>query len=303
MQMQEMMYAVSVAHHQSFTKAAEALFVSQPALSQAIRRLEKRLGVKLFVREPNSVYPTEAGLVFVREAEQILRMTDRLSETMRMYLHTQELNIGISSFYGEHYLPKIIPEFHALCPDVKLVITEDVSAQLEILAEENRVDVSLVPFPLSVTSLACRILKEEQIYLALPHDHPYAATHPAMTEVHINDFRNERWILSKKTQRITQTAMRFFEAAGFDPNIVYETLNWATILNMIHIGEGIGFIPDVILDSAEQSGVVCYRLAGGWGQRNYAAIYREEHPKRKEIQLFIEACIRVFRGGNDEDLS
>ena len=294
MQMQELIYAAALARYQSFTKAAEALFVSQPALSQAIRRLEERLGVKLFVREPSCVYMTEAGEVFVREAEQILRMTDRLTETMRTYQQTKELNIGISAFYGEHYLPKIIPVFHALCPDVKLVITEDVSHQLELHAEENRVDVSLVPFPLSVTTLACRILKEEQLYLALPQDHPYAKTHPPMTEVHLNDFRDERWILSKKTQRITQTAMRFFDVAGFAPNIVYETLNWATILNMICVGEGIGFIPDVVLESAEQRGVVCYRLAGDCGQRNYAAVYREDNPRRREILLFIDACSRVL---------
>ena len=126
MQLQEMRYAVAVMEHRSFTKAADALFVSQPALSQSIGRLEHELNTILFIRDRNHLYPTQAGILFVEEAKRILQMADDLRETMRGLCRTTTLSVGISNYYGQHYLPKIVPRFHEQCPEINVTFTEEI---------------------------------------------------------------------------------------------------------------------------------------------------------------------------------
>ena len=294
MQLQEMRYAVAVMEHRSFTKAADALFVSQPALSQSIGRLEHELNTILFIRDRNHLYPTQAGILFVEEAKRILQMADDLRETMRGLCRTTTLSVGISNYYGQHYLPKIVPRFHEQCPEINVTFTEEISLTLETLTVDKRLDLAMVPFPIMKEELQSSVLKEEELYLALPEFHPWAQTHEPLTMVSLSDFKDDGWVFLNKKQRVAALAYQLCEVAGFSPRVTFETMNWDTVINMISIGMGIGFVPDVILPLSDMQKIRCYRIAGGIAHRSYAAVWRADSPKLREIDCYIKACQSVF---------
>ena len=71
-------------------------------------------------------------------------------------------------------------------------------------------------------------------------------------------------------------------------------MNWDTVINMISIGMGIGFVPDIILPLSDTQKIRCYRIAGGIAHRSYAAVWRADSPKLREIDCYIKACQSVF---------
>ena len=294
MQLQEMRYIVTLAEQKNFSRAAKILYVSQPALSQAIKRLEERLGVTLFVREVNNAYPTEAGSFAVKHAKTILEMTDYLTEGLNQFRDVNCLHIGISNNYNKYYLPKIIPTFKAMRPDIKVDITEEKSQILEQMTNEGKLDLCMLPSPFFYPELEHTVIKKEEILLALPSEHPYNHSHPSGTQVDLLDFRNENWIFLNRTHRFTRIALHICDVVGFQPNIIFESTSMDTVVNMIRVGEGIGFVADAVSFINPPDGIRFYHIAGEEVYRDYAVIYKKSAAKIREIQDFIHACRTVF---------
>ena len=169
MQLRDIQYAVTIAQESSFSKAAQSLFISQPALSQSIKRLESELGVPLFIRENNSVRLTAAGKIFVSDGVEILHMSNTLRTKMADIINLRDchLKIGISTFYSNCYLPKIIPAFQSQYPSVHLEIIEETSNVLEELASDGKIDFCMIPGPLDSKQLEAQVIYQEQILMAL----------------------------------------------------------------------------------------------------------------------------------------
>jgi len=296
MQLQEMRYVVTLAEQKSFSKAAKILYVSQPALSQSIKRLEEQLGVTLFVREVNNVYPTEAGSFAVKHAKTILEMTDYLKDGLNQFRDVNCLHIGISTNYNKYYLPKIIPLFKTMCPDVKIEITEEKSQTLEQMTKEGKLDLCMLPSPFIYPELEHTVIKKEEILLALPTDHPYNRSHPSDTHVNLLDFKDENWIFLNRTHRFTMIALHICDVVGFHPNIIFESTSMDTVVNMIRVGEGIGFVADAVSFINPPDGMRFYHITGEEVYRDYAVVYQESSAKLREIQDFIRVCRTVFRG-------
>ena len=121
-QIREMVRAVM--QEKNFSRAAEKLYISQPALSQAIKRLEQEYHIVLFTRGSNSTNPTSAGQHFLEYGENVLHAHEILENKMSQLSseHEECLSIGVSQFYGCHHLSRFLPVFQARCPSVTILI-------------------------------------------------------------------------------------------------------------------------------------------------------------------------------------
>lgn len=300
MQLNDIRYAIAVAECKSFSKAASKLFITQPALSQSIKRFENELGVRLFVRELNNVYPTEAGKLLINKGRQIIALVDELSVNLKLYGSPNTLRIGISTFYSKYYLPKIVPVFKERHPDIAVSITEDISIKLEYMLADNQLDLCMVPFPLSNESFSYTILKNEEIYLALPQNHSYNINRTTADPVNLLDFEHDKWIFLNKSQRFTVMGYALFESAGFTPDIIFESMNWDTVHSMIDIGEGIGFVPDTVIDTYlnKRHRPIYYHINDKHNHRIYAAVYNPNSYNIKHILDFAETAKQKISAGN-----
>jgi DNA-binding transcriptional LysR family regulator len=185
-------YFVAVAEELHFGRAAERLFIAQPALSQQIRKLEEELGVALFERDRRHVGLTPAGEALLPEAHAAVEQVDRALAVGRRYRSGRigRLDIGCTPGAVGGLMGQIVRAFQGAHRDVKLELHHysfsDVSAGLR----NGEVDAAFVRLPLSVPDLRYRILVVEPRVVALPPEHPLATR----TELALAELLDEPWI-------------------------------------------------------------------------------------------------------------
>lgn len=297
MELTHMLYVVTAARLNSFTKAAQQLFISQSALSQSVKRLEDELGTSLFIRDKNKVTLTPAGEFFVSEAEKILEQSRTLRDHVSEMSENDriQINCGISTFYSKYYLPKILPVVKNDLPNVKLNIVEDISWNLEEMVLGKVLDFCLVPKPLGHNGLNSNLLVMEKILLAFPPEHELLKKYPPSKRVPLSEVRNEPFIFLRARQRFTKMGMSMCEEAGFVPNIVYETMSWDTVDAIIAKGMGIGFVPDVVQNIKSPQKPVYRRILTDNDTREYVLAYRSDRVQTdvtKKLIVLIEKAMR-----------
>ena len=295
MQLRDIQYVVTLAETLNFSKAAKALFISQPALSQSIRRLEDELGVTLFSRRNNAVELTRAGELFLEDGQKILQLSSHLKRQMEdiQKLKQGKLCIGITSLFGRFYFPKIYQVFRKLYPGVEILISEDTSENLAALILRGKIEFAILPLPLLSESLAYEPIVEEETLLAVPPGHPINRHMPEppqgeFNSVDIGQFQNDDFIMLYPGQRIRTLCIHACREAGFEPHIVFETRNTDTVCGLVSAGMGVGFIPETISRTqSEQCRAVFYRIREMKANRKMVAAYHRTDGLSCSAQEFI----------------
>lgn len=302
MDLKDILYVSTIAKTNSFTKASEQLHISQPALSQIIKRLERDLHVSLFDRERNSIKLTKAGEIFVEDGAEILRLSNSLENKMVNFSRTEKdvLRLGISIFYSKYHLPHIIPAFKKTYTNIDIELIEDISFKLEQHVLDDAVDICMVPFPLEHKGLDYEILYHEQILFAMPKNyHLMYKTKPTNSKglpfIDLRAAKNEPFVFLKK-QRFTTMGLELCKTAGFTPDIVYETTNWDTVNSLIASGMGVGLVPEIFADNLLPPDIcpAYFRILGQNSTRPYVLAYKKKSLLSPKIKGFIEICKEVF---------
>lgn len=205
-------YLKRIAYHQNLSVAAEELYVSQPALSKYLNRLEEKIGVCLVDRTTKPLRVTEAGKIFlsyVEEYEQLLRSLT--VEMSRFSQHQYHFSIGITTWRGTTILPKVYSSFKASHPQYDLEFREAVGDTLLKLLDDRRIDFCLmnISYQTDAKNFEWLLLDEEEIRLVMRKDHPFLARFPEYanpdTAVDLEKVQNESFILLLPTQQLTQS--------------------------------------------------------------------------------------------------
>lgn len=300
-QLFEMKYVVMLATFGNFTKAAKALYISQPSLSLAIKKLEGKLGMPLFDRQAGSLRLTSEGEYFVREATNLLSMSETFEKNMQNLISNakKSINFGISPFYGRYYLPKLISKFKQECPTVDVSIMEHSSVELEIAVLENNIDFCFLPLPLKNKALKYKPVFEEHIYIAVPRDCTLVPKLPPIIGseipvVKLDIFRNMPFVFLKDKQRFTATGEAICEEYGFKPNIVFKSDDWDTIDAMISRGLGIGFVPEVLVNINDSDKPLYYRFSSMQNKRQYVMAYKNPQKITSEVEKLIQIMSTIL---------
>ena len=149
MDSRDLTYVLTVRDTQNFSKAAQRLFISQPSLSQYIRRLEQRLGEPIFFRDKAQVMLTPFGEVYAREAEKLLDCIHQMEETLHLAKERNRsmIRVGISQSYSKSFVPAIIKIVHKLRPDSDVAFVDGISTLLEKEILEGRISFGIFPGP------------------------------------------------------------------------------------------------------------------------------------------------------------
>ncbi|WP_035154274.1 LysR family transcriptional regulator [Cohnella thermotolerans] len=292
MELRLLQYVIQIAAERNFSRAAEKLHIAQPSLSQQLSKLEKELGVLLFKRSTNSVELTHAGAVFVEKAQRIVDMTEQLRREMEDIadLRKGRIVIGSLPMTGAHVLPDVLTAFRSVYPQIELALVEETSSQLEQLTASGGIDVCLLSLPLVEPSLAYEPIIEEEIFLAVPPDHPLARR-PASQTVPIAELKDEPFVLLKKGQGFRAIAHSLCEGAGFSPRAVFESGNIETVQSLVAAGMGVAFVPQMVARSPVNGHAPVYVRLEGNPTRTLVIAYR----KGRYLSNAAEAFIATFR--------
>jgi DNA-binding transcriptional LysR family regulator len=241
-ELRHLRYFKAVAEEQSFTGAAQRLHLAQPALSQQIRQLEERLGVRLLERVPR-VALTPAGASLLESAQRILRDVQLAAETAARVAAGQRavLDVAIASSAALTRLPSVIKEFCNAHPEADVRLHEMHSAEQVDALKRGALDLAVMREPTTEASLTSVELVREPFVLVLPPRHPllrYRA--PALGRCASDAFvlfpRRVAPALFDQIQTICREA-------GFSPRVASEASEWHTIVALVAAGMGISIAP------------------------------------------------------------
>jgi DNA-binding transcriptional LysR family regulator len=261
MELKHLTSFIAVAEQLSFVRAADRLYLSQPALTGQIQRLEEELGVQLLVRNRRTVKLTDAGSVFLAEARATLSRARLAAERAQKAARGEigRLRIGFVSSAVLETVPNIVVAFRKQYPEVTLdLMNLRTTSQVKKLIDKT-LDIGFLRLPLSNEQLRTTVIHREPFTLVLPKGHPRARD----KQVHIANLRNESFVAYGR-----RWAPGFFDSVvqmcvkeGFSPNIVQETGEMYTAIALIAAGAGIAILPKSVV-LAQSKNIVMKPLAG-----------------------------------------
>ena len=243
MELRSLHYFIAVAETLNFSRAAERLYMAQPPLSQQIQRLEKEIGVQLFVRTKRSVRLTAAGEVFLQEAYRTLAQVEQAVHSAQQADHGEigQLAIGFvgSSAYG--VLPAIILAFRERFPHVELILRELTTVEQVQALHNEQIQIGFLRPPILNATLQHLTVQQEPFLVALPVKHSLATTSP----VPLAALANESFILvpAKLAPGLSHQMMEMCLQAGFQPRMVQEAVQFHVIISLVAAGLGIALVP------------------------------------------------------------
>jgi LysR family hydrogen peroxide-inducible transcriptional activator len=176
MSLTELKFIVAVAQERNFRRAAEKCFVTQPALSLAIKKLEEELNVIIFERSRSDVSMTEIGEKIVEQAGKVLEETARIKQLAELGKNQLKgaLKLGMIHSVGPYLLPEIIPILRKSAPDMPLEVEENLTANLETQLKNGVIDAAIIALPFDVAGLQYKALYDEEFDVVVPVTHHWA---------------------------------------------------------------------------------------------------------------------------------
>ena len=233
---------VALAEELHFGRAAERCHISQPAMSQQIRRLEQELNVRLAHRTKRVVSLTRAGDVYVVEARKLLR---QMEDAAALALRTDrgevgQLRLGVTAPALFVIYPEIAAIFRQRLPNVGLVVREMTTAEQEHALRRGDLDVGLVHPPLDDSGLAAEEIGRAPFHIALPATHPLTRNE----SVELSDLAREQVVIFPReiAPQLYDTILLLCREAGFSIRIAMEAHPAQSIIALVAAGVGIGFI-------------------------------------------------------------
>jgi DNA-binding transcriptional LysR family regulator len=241
MELRHLRYFAAVAETRHFGRAAERLYMAQPALSQAIRQLEAELGASLFTRTTRQVSLTPAGEFLYEEAQRVLRAVDDSTSGVRRVAEGRKglARLGFTGTAAFTQLPFIARTLQRELPEVALEIHGDLLTpeQCEGL-RDGTLDLAVLRPPATGEGVTVRTIEVEPLVLALPADHRLVAE-PLIA---VADLRAEGFVLYKAAA-INEAVLRACRDAGFSPHREHEARGTAVLLALVAAGLGVALVP------------------------------------------------------------
>jgi DNA-binding transcriptional LysR family regulator len=238
MELRQLEYFAAVARHRHFTRAAEALYVTQPALSQQVRRLEAELGLALLRRTPRGVELTPAGADFLRHAEAVLAEVAAARAEMDRHAGASRGVARVASTAADApRLPEALAAFHREHPGIQIALRQGSAAEVVALVQRGAVDVAVLalsgepPPGVDATPLA-----DEPLRVALP-----LGEDPGTVE--LAALRGRPFILAEPGSALRETVLNATQAAGFSPLPLFEVGDPLTVRFLVREGLGIALVP------------------------------------------------------------
>lgn len=243
------------------SKAAQELYISQPALTQYIQRAENELGYPLLIRDKRSCSLTPAGRILAERGKLFLRYREEMLRDMRKANEKIDntVRFGMANGYTRTYLSPIVNELSITSPDVHLIPFEGYTLPMIEQVLTGKLDMILLPLPPKFSKLASHMFRRENILVAVNPD--CEANKSAFREgkknmIELASLKNVPYIGLKNAPLFTNFCDVFFREAGYEPNTIFNADNWNTCNDMVSADMGFTLLPDSVMADSKSDN--CY---------------------------------------------
>ncbi|MDT8387294.1 MAG: LysR substrate-binding domain-containing protein [Thiogranum sp.] len=307
MNLRDLKYIVAVAEAGHFGKAAEHCFVSQPTLSGQIKKLEQELGVTIFERTNRSVEITPVGADILTHARLILEQADVIQQVARAHQDplAGPLRIGAIPTLSPYLMPLILMPLKQQHPQLKPVLSEELTDTLLQRLRHHEIDVALLATPVEEPDLESVALFDEPFWIAYPTDHRFYHA----DRITLRDLNRENLLLLAEGHCLARQAMdvchiRDRQDQGDMADLRASSLE--TLIQLVGTGFGVTLVPALAMRGSwtTDSGVIAQPLAIADASRRVSMVFRHSFPRRAALDAFADTILAhlpntVHRIGKD----
>jgi LysR family transcriptional regulator, hydrogen peroxide-inducible genes activator len=248
MELHQLRYFCAVAETGTFSRAAQRSHVSQPSLSQQILKLEDELGARLFDRLGRSVRLTEVGRAFLPRARAVLHDLEaaRSEVVERKASISGPICVGVIPTIAPYFLPGILASFSRKWPQAQITVVEEITPLLLEKLRAGSMDVAIVALPLGVRSHEFESfhLMTEKVFAVLPKRHELSRRRA----VSLSELQSEPFLLLRDGHCFRETAVAACKRARLNPQVVFESGQFSSILSMVSAGLGVSVVPEMAVE-------------------------------------------------------
>ena len=296
----------AIAEEGSISKAAEKLFISQSSVSKYLKRLENNVGYKLFNRESHPITLTEAGELYLKYVKQIyvLEREFRNNATEWEREVRGELKIGIPVFHSSIFFPALFMKFKKNYPQIRIRAYEGSPHEITAMLDQNKIDFAITFRLYDHGNIFFEHLLYERILCIIHTSNPVIHNFHVNLELEIRKISNtdflrfgrEPFVLMKKYHNSRQLVQNYFDKLNFKPNVVLETSNIDTAINLVKTGKVSALIPEMMLRFREQAcDIAIFEIDDSVLQREMGIAYKAPHTPTRQQRLFIDLSRELIR--------
>ncbi|USK68551.1 LysR family transcriptional regulator [Peribacillus asahii] len=285
---------ISVADKRNFSRAAEELHMTQPAVSQQIQQLEKHVGSKLLLRTNKSVQLTKAGEIVYLHAKEITGLYKRMSMLVNELNNepTGPLKIGASYTFGEYVLPHILARmknlFPNIFPSVQIGNTRDIAKAIA----SHEIDVGIVEGEISLRNIYIKSVSTDQMYIVAGGKYPIYFN----KEVTRRQVEQENWIVREVGSGTREATETLFQSLQIRPSKLMEFGSTQLIKEAVEAGLGISYLSELTVKKERILGTIqVLNVKGTPIKRNFSVITESVESHTKSMNLFIELIEKYLK--------
>ena len=301
----EMQYLLAIAKFGNLTKAANSLYITQPTLSKFLNALEEEYGVPFFIRTAHGYTPTPLGQKCIARAADIVNLNRALDLELSNMIESEtgRLSVGFTYMRIATTLPKALPLFKELFPNVSVEISVTNSTELEKLVRNGDLELAFLPKYGQEDIFHYEEIYPEHVLLAAPpqRNYDYAIKETPENEYPVIDLeklRYEMFIVQPKWSKTRQIADSILHDYGFYPESVMELENISACLGLVSAGYGFSFVTESLMNIAPLEPAnrpLFFSPNSDHPSVQYCAIYRKNAYVSKYMQTFIDLFKNAVR--------
>ena len=310
---QNMQYIYQVYLEGSFTKAAETLYLTQPALSMAVRQEEKDLGAVLFDRSRRPLALTPAGEAYIRAVERVKHLENDLNRELEDLrdIRSGHLHIGGTHYLNCFLLAELLAGFSRKYPGIQLEVSEDSSVRLANRLEKRDLDLIFSCAPELIDRFEHQPAFYDHILLAVPRNVPIPVEltrcamsawdiqkerhlSPSCHRIPLEQFREVEFILLQKGNNLYDRSVNMFNRAGFKPKVKLALSQLVTAYQFADNGMGATFVSDRIIRAAPSQNLTFYSIDSPEVDRLFYTLLPQRNYTSYAVKAFIEYALEQF---------
>ena len=304
----EMKYIYQVYLDGSFSKAAEHLYLTQPALSMSVQKIESGLGMPIFDRSTRPLSLTQAGQIYIETVRQTMFLEQEMEQQIEDIrdLHTGALCIGGSHYLNAYILPPVLAGFSRKYPGIRLELVEHSSARLSQMLSDRELDLTFSCDPKFLLNFVRYPAFHDHILLAVPEDDPVndslagmwlssqdviegAHLDQACPCVELGQFQDLEFLLLTVGNNLHDRGLQLFQEAGFEPKVKMEVSQLATAYHLAESALAATLVSDRLV-SGDSRHLRYYKIDSALTQRVFYILL----PERRYTSFAARAFIQYF---------
>ncbi|MCK9479168.1 MAG: LysR family transcriptional regulator [Firmicutes bacterium] len=287
---------LAVVRFSNYTRAAEHLSLTQPAVTQHIKQLEKELNIKIFNRIGNEIRPTNEGQIVIRYARRNIALYQRMEQNIQdERRHVRRLTVGVTHTAESNAVAEVLGKFSSKNPGMSITIITDTISNLYDMLKNFEVDLAVVEGTIKDRSINSLLLDTDSLMLVMSNNHPLSKK----KIVTINKLKSEPLILRRASSATMNLFSAHLESQNLsidDFNVILEVDNIATIKDLIRRDIGVSVLPrSVCLDELKKGKITVLPIENLSMIREINILYHHDFNHEDVLQSIMKEYNKVVR--------